>query len=106
MPYISSILLPDGTEYDIKDSNASAPTTIDATLSSSNWSSSSQTVTITGLTATSNGIIGISSTATSTQRDAARKAVLSPTAQSTNSITITADGNVPSVDIPITMIFW
>ena len=87
-------------------SAASGAATRTVTLTSSGWTNGSQTVTVTGITSESDGIISVSSTATSAQRDAARDANLVITAQSTNSMTITADGIIPTVDVPIDVMFW
>ena len=60
-----------------------------------------QAVTITGMTATKNGIIGLAPTATAAERTAAKAASLMLTSQDTNTITITADGNKPMIALPI-----
>ena len=64
-------------------------------------SSPTQTITVQGMTPNSNGILGLPTSATSAQRAAASVAQLAPTAQGTNSLTITADGTVPTIDIPV-----
>ena len=78
---------------------------VNATLLASGWVTANdittQDVTVAGVTATSNGIVGLPTSATAEQREAARAALLAPTAQSTNSLTITADGDIPEIDIPI-----
>jgi hypothetical protein len=45
--------------------------------------------------------VGLASTASAAQRAAAREAQLMCTAQSSGSITITADGTKPTVSLPI-----
>lgn len=78
-------------------------TAVEATAAASGWSGSpaTQTLSIAGMTADSLYWVGLNSTATYAQRDAARKAVLAPTAQGTNSLTLTCDGVTPTVDLPI-----
>ncbi len=78
-------------------------TAVEATAAASGWSGSpaAQTLSIAGMTADSLYWVGLNSTATYAQRDAARKAVLAPTAQGTNSLTLTCDGVTPTVDLPI-----
>ena len=76
-------------------------TSVTATLTSSGWSNKSQSVTVSGLTSSTVGSVSIATTASATQREAARKAMLAITAQGTNSLTVECDGDVPSVDIPI-----
>ena len=83
---------------------------INATLLASGWVTANdittQDVTVAGVTTTSNGIIGLPTSATAEQREAARVALLAPTAQSTNSLTITVDGDVPEIDIPIEVVIY
>lgn len=78
-------------------------TPVQLTASASGWAGSppSQSLTVAGMTADSLYWVGLNSTATYAQRDAARKAVLAPTAQGTNSLTLTCDGVTPTVDLPI-----
>ena len=82
---------------------ANPPTAVTATLSTT-WAGSgpyTQSVTVSGVTSTNNITVSLASTADQTQRNAARDALLSATAQATNSITVTADGDKPIVALPI-----
>lgn len=87
---------------------AEASITIDATLSTDEWAESgslySQVISVDGLTATQNGVVGISSSASSTEREMARIAKLSVSTQEDGALTIVADGTKPTADIPITII--
>lgn len=78
-------------------------TPVQVTAAASGWSGSppAQSLTVAGMTADSLYWVGLNSTATYAQRDAARKAVIAPTAQGTNSLTLTCDGVTPTVDLPI-----
>lgn len=78
-------------------------TAVQVTAAASGWSGSpaAQTLSIAGMTADSLYWVGLNSTATYAQRDAARKAVIAPTAQGTSSLTLTCDGVTPTVDLPI-----
>ena len=78
-------------------------TAVEATAAASGWSGSppAQSLTVAGMTADSLYWVGLNSTATYAQRDAARKAVIAPTAQGTSSLTLTCDGVTPTVDLPI-----
>lgn len=73
------------------------------TATSSGWSGDipTQTLNVTGITVDTMCWVGLDDSANAQQRDAARKAVMSPTAQGTNSITLTCDGVKPTVDLPI-----
>ena len=82
---------------------ANPPTAVTATLSTT-WEGSgpyTQIVTVSGVTSTNNITVSLASTADEAQRNAARDALLSATAQATNSITVTADGDKPTVALPI-----
>lgn len=79
---------------------------VTATLSASKWSGSvapyTQKVTISGMAADTPGIARVNyQAATLEQRNAARYAMLCLTSQGTNTVTITADGEKPTVNIPI-----
>lgn len=78
-----------------------------ATLSASKWTGTqapySQQVTVSGISAVQNGFVSISQSATAAQREAAREAMLSVTGQASGVLTVSADGDKPSVDIPISI---
>lgn len=63
-----------------------------------------QTLTAEGVTVNRNGFVGISDTATREQYNAALSAILRKTAQGNGTLEITANGEKPTVDIPITVI--
>ena len=81
---------------------------IQARLTRDNWAGSStpytQIIFIDELSANQNGIISVSLDADLEARDAARNAMLSPTKQEDGKLTISADGDIPSVDIPVTIL--
>lgn len=79
----------------------------DATLTSTGWTGDTptQTLSVPGLPSNSPAWIGLAVTATAAQRDAARKAALSPTARAAGSVTITADGAQPTTDLPVTVYY-
>ena len=86
---------------------AASSTALSLTLASGSWSSatpSTQTVTATGVTSSNHIIVGIASTITSAQYDAVATAKLVCTAQGTNSITVTAFGDTPTENIPISVV--
>lgn len=79
-------------------------TSVSAALTSSGWSNGTQTLSISNLKSTQNGTIGLSPSATPEQVAVACTAKLRVTAQNNGSITITADGVVPTCDIPVEIV--
>lgn len=78
--------------------------TVTATATAAGWTGSgpyTQEIAIAGMTATLNAIVGLSDAATAEQRDKCRAAMITPTAQSAGTITLTADGDKPGIDLPI-----
>ena len=72
-------------------------------LSASAWDSNSktQTVSVSGVTATANGLLQIAQSATDEQFTAFGAAQPRVTAQANDSITVTLSGQVPTIDIPV-----
>lgn len=89
-----------GTDY------ATPSTAYTATLSAPAWADAVQTVSISGLSATANGTVGLADNLTDEQISAAVAAGIIKTAQATGSITVRATGTVPTVDIPISVVVW
>ena len=81
-------------------------TALSLTLAAGSWSSATpptQTLTATGVRATSNIIVGIGSSVTGTQYEQAAAAMIVCTAQGTDEITLTCYGEKPSGNIPISV---
>ena len=89
------------------EANAAAiqSTTKTVTLSASSWSSGSYTITDALITATSNQEIIPGLDITSDQLKALQKAMIVDGGQSAGSLTLKALGTVPTVDIPIRVIY-
>lgn len=87
---------------------ADASLVVQAVLTPSGWVGASppytQNVTAAGVAAGGNGFAALAQGASATAREAARDACLSVTGQGNGNITITADGDKPAVDIPITVV--
>lgn len=79
------------------------PKQVSVTLSASGWNSSSktQTVSVSGVTATANGSLRIAQSATDEQFAAWGAAQPRVTAQAAGTLTVKAAGTVPTIDIPV-----
>lgn len=87
-----------GTDY------APPSQSITATLTSTEWADNAQTLTVSGVTATSNGLLRIAQSAATEQFTAWGAALPRITAQAADSITVTISGTVPTVDIPVEVV--
>lgn len=87
---------------------ANSSQAVNVTLLASAWtgvvSPFTQELVVEGLGAAQNGTISISHDATIVQREVARNALLSITGQADGVLTISADGEMPEVDIPVVVI--
>ena len=79
--------------------------TLTATAVATDWSGDSapytQTIDIAGLSGDADAIVGLDDAASAAQRAACRLARLTPTAQADGTLTLTAEGTKPAVDLPI-----
>lgn len=73
-------------------------------LSANGWTNRTQKITISGLGQNQNGIISLAQDISLTALKAAQKGSLRLIEQSQNALTVTADGIVPTVDIPVIVI--
>ena len=87
---------------------AKSSVSVNLTLLASGWAGAdtpyTQEVAVDGLTATHNGTISIAHNATIEQRTSARDAMLAITGQQDGKLIVSADGELPEVDIPVTVI--
>jgi len=78
---------------------------VSATLAAASWSGTeapyTQAVAVSGMTAAKKAVAGLPATATGAQYLAALDALLHVTAQGTDTITVTAEGDMPEIDLPI-----
>jgi len=94
----------DGVRRRIRVNPPAGGTAVDATLLASGWSSGRQTLAVDGVTAESNGYMGLAQDITDEQWDSANAAKLRLCAQADGSVTVEARGVTPSCDIPITIV--
>ena len=83
-------------------------THVTCTLLASAWAGLdapfTQEILVTGLEALQNGNVSVAQNATFEQRMAAREAMLAVTGQETGKLVISADGEMPDIDIPVVII--
>lgn len=77
---------------------------ISVTLRANGWSGSTQTIAVEGLKSDQNGIASVPHTITDSQLEALGAAKLLVTGQGNGTLTVTAKGTVPEIDIPIAVI--
>ncbi len=77
---------------------------VNTLLTAAGWVNGQQTLNIANLGADQNGVIGIAQDASDNQLTAATNARLHICSQASGSITVAADGTIPSCDIPVTVI--
>lgn len=100
----SQLPFDDENIYNALAGKCDASVFINTTLAAGSWSNGQQTLTVAGLGAEQNGVIGISQSISDEQFAAAAEACLYVCSQSAGSITIAANGTVPECDIPVTVI--
>ncbi|MBQ8619053.1 MAG: hypothetical protein IJ418_16275 [Clostridia bacterium] len=79
-------------------------TAITATLSADGWSGGMQTIVVEGVTAESNGVIGVTQSITDSEMEAAKKAELFVSEQGIGTLTVVAFGEIPTCDIPVVVV--
>ena len=92
--------------YRINPENSGTSTSVSSVLLASGWSNNQQTLVIDGITANSNGIIGLAQSATTEEIESAQSADLYICGQGVDTITVAILGKTPSHDIPIEVILF
>ena len=101
--YIDSLV--DNVETRVCVSGGGSATPVSATLLASGWNNGTQTIAVSELTATSNGVVGLAQTVSDAQYAAAQEAGILMTAQANGTATFTVMGDsIPTIDIPILFI--
>lgn len=77
---------------------------VSGTLMASAWSNGQQTLSVAGLSANQNGVIGLSQDITSEQMKVANEAMMYVCGQGNGALTIAILGEVPVCDIPVTVL--
>ena len=93
-----------GVSAAVKGTDYAAPSVgVTATLRASGWNANAktQTVSVSGVTATTNGSLRIAQSATDEQFTTWGAAQLRVTAQAAGTLTVKATGTVPTIDIPV-----
>lgn len=92
---------------ELSESEGGKMTSITGTAYSTNWTGSpaTNTVSIPDLPADVSGFVGLANDATEEQRIEARNAILFPIGQAEGSVTLVADGQTPTMNLPI-MVYY
>lgn len=93
-----------GTWLDM--SSGSGCATYSYTISANAWSNKTQTVSIAAVTATSNGFTSVAQNISALALDACLTANITIVSQAAGSITLKANGDVPTVDIPAVLFLF
>lgn len=80
--------------------------TKDLILEAANWEDDEYEITDTDITATGDGMLGLSANASSEQRIAVRDASFGIKAQEEGKLTLIADRGAPAINVPITLILF
>lgn len=104
----SNMMIIDTEINNLQDNKAAKSIAVSGTLHANAWigadSPFTQEILISGLTQNHNGFMSLSYSATAAQRDVARESMLTITGQTDGKLIVSADGELPSLDIPVTVI--
>jgi hypothetical protein len=81
-----------------------ASTVVNGTLTAAGWKDGLQTLAVTGMTASSNGLAGVAQDMTDEQLEAVEAASLYVCGQGNGTLTVCAYGKVPAEDIPVVVV--
>jgi len=101
--YIDSVV--NGVQKRIRiNGDAGGSNAVPITLYASNWASGQQTIVVSGVTSSSNGVIGLAQNISDSQMEAAKDSELYICGQGNGTITIAAFNDTPNCDIPAVVI--
>lgn len=75
-----------------------------ATLSANAWQNAQQTISVSGLGVNQNGVVSVTQNISAQAMEAVRNGMLYACGQGEGTLTIAADGDVPTCDIPVVII--
>ena len=102
--YIDAVRDGEQKRIRINPQNSGGSTAITATLLASGWASGKQSLAIEGVTADSNGVIGVTQDITDAQMEAAKNAELYVCTQEAGALTVAVFGETPTCDIPVVVV--
>lgn len=77
---------------------------VECTLTVAGWSAGRNTISVAGLGADTNGVIGLTQNISTAAMEAVRSAEMYVCGQADGTLTIAADGEIPTCDIPVVVI--
>lgn len=98
------LLTKTATGWEWKDAPTGGSESFPAVLYANRWEAGKQVISLRNVKADTNGVVGISQDISESAMEAAQAASLYISGQTTGSITITAFGDTPAVDIPISVV--
>ena len=102
--YIDAVVDGENKRIRVTSPGAEGSAAVYTTLLASGWENSQQTITVSGLTADTNGVIGVAHDITDEQLTACGNAGLYVCAQGNETLTIALNGDTPTCDIPVVVI--
>ena len=100
----SQLPFDDEAIYNVLNNKSDTSSVVNVTLNADHWNDRQQTVSVSGLKASQNGIASLPQNISSETYDAVVTAQLFVSAQTDNSLTFSCNGDIPQINIPVLVI--